>query len=120
MKSSKLSTILSATVLSAGLAFAPSTLPASAQRNPVVPSNQGIDDSGEVYEIRQPNGVMEQSNRVIEEEDNDWGAWGLLGLLGLLGLAGLAGRNRNESPTYYADPARDREEVAGRSTSTYR
>lgn len=105
MKSSKLSTILSATVLSAGLAFAPSTLPASAQTTPVTPTQ-------DVYET--PEGTQ------YAEEENDWGAWGLLGLLGLLGLAGLAGRNRNESPTYYADPARDREEVAGRSSTTYR
>ncbi|AFY83164.1 WGxxGxxG family protein [Oscillatoria acuminata] len=105
MKSSKLSTILSATVLSAGLAFAPSTLPASAQTTPVTPTQ-------EVYET-------EQGTQGIED-DNDWGAWGLLGLLGLLGLAGLGGRNRNESPTYYADPTRDREEVAGRSSTTYR
>jgi hypothetical protein len=105
MKSSKLSTILSATVLSAGLAIAPSTLPASAQTTPGT-------DTQEVYETQQGTQYL--------EEDNDWGAWGLLGLLGLLGLAGLGGRNRNESPTYYADPARDREEVAGRSTSTSR
>lgn len=104
MKSSKLSTILSATVLSAGLAFAPSTLPASAQTTPVTPTQ-------EVYETR-------EGTEYVEEENNDWGAWGLLGLLGLLGLAGLAGRNRHEARTYYADPAR--EEVTGRSTTNYR
>jgi hypothetical protein len=111
MKSSKLSTILSATVLSAGLAFAPSTLPASAQ---TTPGTQTAPRTGtqEVYETR-------EGTRGVED-NNDKGAWGLLGLLGLLGLAGLAGRNRNEAPTYYADPARDREEVAGRSTTTYR
>lgn len=103
MKSSKLTTILSATVLSAGLAIAPSILPASAQTTPGTRTQ-------EVYETR-------EGTRGVED-DNDNGAWGLLGLLGLLGLAGLAGRNRNESPTYYADPTRDREEVAGRSTST--
>ncbi|MCT7958743.1 WGxxGxxG family protein [Laspinema palackyanum] len=111
MKSSKLSTILSATVLSAGLAIAPSILPASAQMNPGTQTNPGT-DTQEVYETR-------EGTRSVEEE-NDNGDWGLLGLLGLLGLAGLAGRNRQESPTYYADPARDREEVAGRSSTTYR
>ena len=112
MKSSKLSTILSATVLSAGLAFAPSISPASAQQT--TPGTQTAPGTGtqEVYETREGTQGT--------QDDNDWGAWGLLGLLGLLGLAGLAGRNRNESPTYYADPARDREEVAGRSTTTYR
>ncbi|MCT7971956.1 WGxxGxxG family protein [Laspinema olomoucense] len=111
MKSSKLSTILSATVLSAGLAFAPSILPASAQSNPGTDTNQG-NETQQVYETR-------EGTRSVEE-DNDNGDWGLLGLLGLLGLAGLAGRNRHESPTYYADPARDREEVSGRSSTTYR
>ncbi len=111
MKSSKLSTILSATALSASLALAPSILPASAQTTPVSPENRGT-DTQEVYETREGTQAV--------EEDNEWGDWGLLGLLGLLGLAGLAGRNRNESPTYYADPARDREEVAGRSSTTYR
>jgi len=111
MKSSKLSTILSATVLSAGLAFAPSSLPASAQTTPGNSPTLGT-ETREVYETR-------EGTRTVEE-DNEWGDWGLLGLLGLLGLAGLAGRNRNESPTYYADPAPDREEVAGRSTTTHR
>ncbi|HEY9838042.1 MAG TPA: WGxxGxxG family protein [Vampirovibrionales bacterium] len=109
MKSSKLSTILSATVLSAGLAIAPSMLPASAQTTPGTQTSPDS-DTQEVYETR-------EGTRSVEEDNGDWG---LLGLLGLLGLAGLAGRNRHESPTYYADPARDREEVAGRSSTTYR
>lgn len=93
MNGSKLSKIFGAGVLAASLAVVPMSRPAAAQY-----AEPGIE------------------NPTIEyERENDF-EWGWLGLLGLLGLAGLAGKKRRTEHTVYADPAREREDYATRST----
>ncbi|MCC5638601.1 WGxxGxxG-CTERM domain-containing protein [Nostoc sp. CHAB 5844] len=75
--------IVSAGVLTLGMAIMPLTLPVQAQDNTTTTGDA-------------------QRTTTYDRNDFDWG-W--LGLLGLLGLAGLAGRKRNDETTRYRDPS---------------
>jgi hypothetical protein len=81
-----ISKVVSAGVLSVGMALLPLTVPVQAQ----VTTSPGVETTPTT------------TTTTYERNDFDWG-W--LGLLGLLGLAGLAGKKRNDEPTRYRDPS---------------
>lgn len=81
MKYSTISKLVGAGILTAGLAIAPLTLPATAQNS--------VDSNTDTSEETVPG----------EQGDRDFD-WGWLGLLGLIGLAGL----RKQDSTEYRNP----------------
>ncbi|MBD2184921.1 WGxxGxxG family protein [Aerosakkonema funiforme] len=95
MKSSKLSKVVGASLLSLSLVTLPAVLPASAQTNTSPNSTDRTTDTTTDY-----NNNRQGVDYRTGDRDFDWG-W--LGLLGLIGLAGLA-RPKREEPVRYREP----------------
>lgn len=97
MKSSNLSKVVGASVLSLSMALLPLTMPAHAQSGG---STGGSGTSGSTNSTDTTNTRSGAADYNRNNNDFDWG-W--LGLLGLIGLAGLTGRKHQE-PARYRDP----------------
>lgn len=91
MKTSRISKLVGASILSLSLGILPSALPASAQNN----------DPGTTID----NNTNAPGERVAGEAGDRDFDWGWLGLLGLLGLAGLKGGSKHKNSAQYSTSA---------------
>ena len=90
MKRSDLSKAIGAGIIAAGLALAPTNLPASAQTDTTGGTTGGTNNT---------TTTTTGSDVATTETDRDFD-WGWLGLLGLSGLLGLIPRKREENVRY--------------------
>ncbi len=94
MKRSDLSKVVSAAVLSTGLALLPLTMPSYAQSSTGSGTGTGAGSNPSTVDKTTNTGNAANTN---DDRGFDWG-W--LGLLGLLGLAGLAAPKNQVTRTY--------------------